>query len=74
MWVKRSNWHKSLTDDVIAEAVERGNTGLDNPGFCLICGCEAEGVEPDACEYECESCGAPAVYGAEELLMAMAIA
>jgi hypothetical protein len=26
-------------------------------------------VEPDARKYECESCGANSVYGAEELLM-----
>ena len=71
-WMKRARWHKSLTEEVICEAVERGNTGLDNPGFCLICGVEAEGCEPDARDYECESCGAPAVYGAEELLMAIA--
>ena len=36
-------------------------------GFCLACGNEQEGVEPDACKYECEACGAMKVYGAEEL-------
>jgi len=71
-WMKRSRWHKSLTKEVLCKAVERSNTGLDNPGFCLICGAEAEGCEPDARDYVCESCGAPAVYGAEELLMAVA--
>lgn len=70
--IKRKLWHKSLTDDVIAEAVERGNTSLDNPGFCLICGAEQDGCEPDARNYECEACGAEAVYGAEELLMVIA--
>ena len=38
-------------------------------GFCIECGAEAYGVEPDARRYECESCGAKAVYGAEELLI-----
>ena len=38
-------------------------------GFCLACGAEAEGVEPDARRYTCESCEAPKVYGLEELLM-----
>lgn len=42
------------------------------PGFCTACGASAEGVEPDACRYECESCGEPAVYGAEELLLMVA--
>ena len=41
----------------------------DNAGFCLGCGAEAYGVEPDARGYVCESCGQPRVYGAEELLI-----
>ena len=36
-------------------------------GFCLACGAEAYGVEPDARRYVCESCRAPKVYGLEEL-------
>jgi ParB family chromosome partitioning protein len=31
----------------------------------------AEAVEPDARKYECESCGEPGVYGAEELLLSI---
>jgi len=42
---------------------------LDNPGFCIACGVDADGVEPDAEEYECESCGAMAVFGAEEIVL-----
>ena len=38
-------------------------------GFCLACGAEKDGVEPDARQYECENCGAMKVYGAEELLI-----
>jgi len=38
-------------------------------GLCLGCGVEAEGCEPDACEYTCEACGAKRVYGLEELLV-----
>lgn len=67
--LKRKLWHKSLTDDVILEAGERSQTSLDNPGFCLICGTEVEGCEPDAEGYQCEACGADEVYGAEELLL-----
>ena len=40
----------------------------DCAGFCIGCGADAYGVEPDARNYVCESCGQPAVYGAEELL------
>jgi len=38
-------------------------------GFCIACGEEAYGVEPDARGYECESCGEAKVYGAEELII-----
>lgn len=61
--------HKSITIERIIDAVERHSIGLDNPGFCLACGHEQEGCEPDARKYECESCGAREVYGAAELLM-----
>jgi hypothetical protein len=44
----------------------------DNLGFCLACGAEANGVEPDARGYKCEICGKPKVYGAEELLFMLA--
>ena len=65
-------WHKSPTEKVILNAVERSHTSLDNPGFCLRCGAEADGCEPDARRYRCESCDALQVYGAEELLIAIA--
>jgi hypothetical protein len=41
----------------------------DNTGFCLACGSEQTGVEPDARRVPCEVCGEPKVYGAEELLL-----
>jgi predicted RNA-binding Zn-ribbon protein involved in translation (DUF1610 family) len=50
--------------DVLA-AIEQD----DSLGFCLACGTEASGVEPDAREYECENCGEARVFGAEEILM-----
>ena len=61
--------HPSVTEARILEACERRTSSLDNPGFCLACGNEAHGVEPDAERYECEACGAPLVYGAEQLLL-----
>jgi hypothetical protein len=64
--------HPSITRTRVMEAVERRMTTLDNPGFCLACGEEAMGCEPDARQYECESCGERQVYGAEELLLRMA--
>jgi hypothetical protein len=64
--------HPSITAERVTEAVERELTSLDNPGFCLACGVEAEGCEPDARQYECGNCGAHAVYGAEEILITIA--
>ena len=51
--------------DWIIAAVEND----ENAGFCLACGDECEGVEPDARRYECDACGAHKVYGAEELMI-----
>ncbi len=51
--------------DRIIEAVQAD----DGTGFCLKCGEDQMGVEPDAEKYECECCGANAVYGAEQLLL-----
>jgi len=56
---------KGLTLDKVMQAVEED----DCLGFCLSCGEEAYGVEPDARKYECESCGASKVFGAEEILV-----
>lgn len=64
--------HASITLKRVEEAVERRMTSLDNPGFCRACGAEADGVEPDAEGYECESCGEAQVSGADNLLIEMA--
>lgn len=72
MMLDRKYWHPSITDERVVEAVEREMTSLDNPGFCLICGDEAMGVEPDARNYTCEACGAEQVFGADELLLYLA--
>jgi hypothetical protein len=64
--------HPSITADRVADAVERRMFSLDNPGFCIVCGDEADGCEPDARRYKCEHCGQHAVYGADELLIRMA--
>lgn len=61
--------HESVTASRVTELVERQQTSLDDPGICLSCGEEADGVEPDAEGYECESCGRRAVFGAEQILL-----
>lgn len=58
----------NLTVERIVEAVEAD----DNLGFCLNCGQEDSGLEPDARERECQCCRSLTVYGAEELLIMFA--
>lgn len=61
----------TLNPDRIAQLAEESMFGMGNAGICITCGDECEGVEPDAREYVCESCGEATVYGAEELLMSI---
>lgn len=61
--------HPSVTEERVIAACERGRLTLDDPGICILCGADADGVEPDAREYECDVCGEYGVYGAEELLL-----
>ena len=64
--------HRSITLERVMEAVEAQMSTLDNPGFCIYCGADADGCEPDARQDECENCGKRGVYGAEELLLQLA--
>ena len=43
--------------------------GDEDIGFCIACGAEHYGIEPDARKYTCEACDLPKVYGAEELVL-----
>ena len=54
-----------LDVDAVVEAVAGDGTS----GFCLECGYEQGGCEPDAQEYTCEACGEEKVFGAEIILM-----
>lgn len=64
--------HSSLTIERVLEGVERCEFGTENVGFCLKCGEETDGCEPDAHGYKCDYCGARAVAGAAEVLMRLA--
>ena len=68
MDVSKRQMHSSITLERVMAAVENE----EYTGFCIYCGEEAYGVEPDARGYDCESCGMPKVYGAEELLFHIA--
>ena len=52
-----------LTEEEFQEAVD----GYE--GICKECGERRSGCEPDAEDYECESCGANAVQGIENALI-----
>ena len=56
-------------EKVTTERVIAACEADDGSGFCLACGADAYGVEPDARRYKCEECGKKAVYGAEECLI-----
>ena len=56
--------HPDVTYDRLEDAMRDGDAG-----FCIACGAETDGIEPDASEYRCDECGEPKVYGAEELLL-----
>ncbi len=58
-----------INNDELMAAVEESMFGMGSAGFCLACGEQQDGCEPDARRYECECCGARKVYGAEELLL-----
>jgi len=68
----RGTVHASITPERVNGAVHDSMFGLENAGFCLACGADADGCEPDARGYECEVCGEPTVYGAEEVLIGYA--
>jgi len=53
-----------ISSQQIIDAIEAD----DNLGICTSCGEEQGGCEPDARNYECESCGEMTVFGAEELM------
>ena len=56
---------KKIPYEVIEQAIESG----EYYGYCLACGSEHEGIEPDARQYHCSQCSAYRVYGAEEILI-----
>ena len=59
----------TINPERLLEAVREQMFGDGNTGFCTACGQEADGCEPDARNYPCESCGERKVYGASELLI-----
>jgi hypothetical protein len=61
--------HPSITSERVMSAVRESMFDLANPGFCINCGADADGCEPDMRRGKCDSCNTYKVYGAEELLI-----
>ncbi len=58
-----------IDPDELMAAIRENVFGMGNDGFCIDCGHQQGGCEPDARMYPCESCDHASVYGAEELLL-----
>lgn len=54
-----------ITAQLIIDAI---SNDLNN-GYCLLCGAEHDGVEPDAHGYQCDECGSHSVTGAEDIML-----
>ena len=54
---------------ITQEKAQDAILGDEYIGYCLACGAEHYGVEPDAREYRCDVCGEFQVYGLEELFV-----
>ena len=67
-WLLRMK-NATLDPDEVLSAAEEQMFGLGNSGFCVSCGEEQDGVDPDARGDECECCGEKAMYGAQELVL-----
>ena len=60
---------RNKVNSAIAVLMDGGDLSEGCLGYCLACGEEQSGCEPDARNYECESCGEHKVFGAEECLL-----
>lgn len=62
-------YHPTITPERVYTAMEEQMYGTANPGFCLACGEDHDGCEPDAEGYHCDCCGADQVMGAEAFFL-----
>jgi hypothetical protein len=67
MAIKRNAEGKIIRKRFTMERIEAARE--DMAGFCIACGAEKDGCEPDARRYACDDCGLPAVYGAETVAL-----
>jgi hypothetical protein len=61
--------HSSLSFDRVFSAAQDSMFGMGTTGFCLACGSDQEGCEPDMKNGKCEACEERKIMGAEDLLI-----
>ena len=64
--------HPSVTLARLTAAMEENSNGAGNVKFCTVCGAQDTGDALATWHLHCRSCGAYAVYGADELLFSLA--
>lgn len=57
--------HPSINLDRLLEAATDENEEF---GFCILCGTQVAGIEPDIRHSPCPDCGEHTVYGVDELI------
>lgn len=62
----------NITADLSIDEVFTAAQADDYIGFCIHCGAEEYGVEPDARDYDRGCCPESSVYGAMEILFHIA--
>ena len=63
--------HPSVTLARLRAAIEENSNGGEDVRFCTVCGAQHTGDAPTTWDLHCRSCGAYAVYGADELLFSL---
>jgi hypothetical protein len=64
--------HPSVTLARVRAAMERSSRSAEDVRFCIVCGVQHTQDAPVIWYLHCSSCGAYAVYGADELLFSLA--
>ena len=65
-----NKWHPSVTPMRVVDAARRQHDDARQSWLLLgVRATSTEGCEPDARGYDCEACGEPQVFGADELML-----
>lgn len=67
--IRPADTDPNVHPDVTFSRLEEAILASEEMGFCIACGAERDGVEPDAEKYRCDECGTSSVYGADQLIL-----